>query len=156
QHHSLVDRKGPAAHPARHQLGDVGVDGDDLDADSDPGDEAPQQEAARRGLARHDDGRCAVEQQRVSEDGLAPVTIGEEAEAEGADEQAGESRRDEGADAGEAEEGLRRRGHQPAAREARRDIAGEEQIVDFEATAEREQNHQPPDIAGRRQRLEPS
>ncbi|MGY4228238.1 hypothetical protein ACVMIH_005599 [Bradyrhizobium sp. USDA 4503] len=39
---------------------------------------------------------------------------------------------------GEAEERLRRRGHQSAAGKARRDIAGKEQVVDFEAAAERE------------------
>ncbi|MHC2434307.1 hypothetical protein ACVMB0_001682 [Bradyrhizobium sp. USDA 4451] len=82
--------------------------------------------------------------------------IGEKAEAEGADEQAGKGRRDEGADPGKAEEGLRRRGHQPAAGEARRDVTCEEQVVDLKAAAEREQDHQPPDITGRRQRLEPS
>ena len=47
EHHRLVDREGAAAHPARHQFGDVGVDGDDLDADADAGDEAPQQHARR-------------------------------------------------------------------------------------------------------------
>ena len=56
EHDGLIDRKGAAAHPARHQFGDIGVDGDDLDADADPGDEAPQQQAAGGGLARHHHG----------------------------------------------------------------------------------------------------
>lgn len=155
EHDRLIHRKGASTHPARHQLGDVGIDGDDLDADADPGEEAPEQQAFRRGLAGHDHRRRAVAEQRTSEDRAAAKTVGEEAEEEGADEQAGEGCSDEGADAGEAEEGRCRRGEQSAAAEPRRDIAGQEQIVDLETAAEREQDNEPPDIRRRRHRLEP-
>jgi hypothetical protein len=55
-----------------------------------------------------------------------------------------------------AEEGLRRRGQQSAAIEARRDVAGQKQIVDFEAAAERQQDHQAPHIRGSGQAFEPA
>src|ERR1019366_6233876 len=47
---------------------------------------------------------------------------------------------------GKAEKGLGLGGQQAAAVKARRDIAGEEQIIDLEAAAEREQDHQAPQM----------
>ncbi len=156
EHDRLVHRKGASTNPARHQLGDVGIDGDDLDADADAGEEAPEQQAFRRGLAGHDHGCRGIAEQRIGEDRAAAKTVGEEAEEEGADEQAGKGRGDEGADAGEAEEGRCRRREQSAAAQTRRDVAGQEQIVDLETAAEREQDDEPPDIGRPRHRLEPS
>jgi hypothetical protein len=43
----LIDGKSPAANRLGHQLADVGVDGDQLDADADAGNEAPQQGCRR-------------------------------------------------------------------------------------------------------------
>src|SRR3954447_25337174 len=50
---------------------------------------------------------------------------------------------------------LGRSGQQPAAVQARGDIAGKKQIVDFEAAAERQQDYQTPKIRRRRQVFEP-
>ena len=150
EHHGLIDCEGTAAHPAWHQLGDIGVDGDDLDADADPGKEAPQQQAAGGSLERHDHRGCTVGEQGPGEDRAPAEAVGEKAEEEGADEQSGECRRDECADAGEAEEGVRGGRQQFAAAKARRDIAGEKQVVDLKAAAERQQDHKPPQVRGRR------
>jgi hypothetical protein len=69
------------------------------------------------------------------EDRAAAVTVGEMAEEDGADEQAGEQREHEGADAGDAigaedvEDAERFRLEVARADQARRDIGGEEQVV---------------------------
>jgi hypothetical protein len=54
----------------------------------------------------------------------------------------------------ESEKRLGRRGQQAAAVQAGCDIAGQEKIVDFKAAAEGEQDHQPPEMGGRRQVLQ--
>jgi hypothetical protein len=82
--------------------------------------------------------------------------VGEETQEERADEQSGEGRRDKGADSGKAEKGLRGRGQKPAAVQPRRDIAGEEQIIDFETAAERQQNDEAPGIGRGGQAFEPA
>jgi hypothetical protein len=41
----LIVGEGPPAMRRRHQLGNIGVDGDQLDPDTDAGDEAPQIDA---------------------------------------------------------------------------------------------------------------
>ena len=91
----LVVGEGAAADVLGHQLGDVGVDGDQLDADADAGDQAPEADAEAAGLERHDQRGGAVEQQREGEDRAPAVFVGDEAEDEGADEQAGEGGGDE-------------------------------------------------------------
>ena len=149
EHHGLVDRERAAAHPARHELGDIGVDGDDLDADADPGKEAPQQHAAGGGLERHDHRRRAIGEQRPGEDRAAAEPVGEEAEEERSDEQSGKRRRNERADAGEAEERVAWWRSKLAAGQPRRDIAGQEQVVDLETAAKRQQDHEPPEITRR-------
>ena len=151
----MIDGEGAAPHPARHQFGDIRIDGDDLDADADPGDEAPQQYAIRRGLAGHHHRGRAIAEQREGEDGAAAEFVGEEAEEERADEQSGKGRGDKGADPGKAEKSLRCGCQQAAAVEARRDVAGEEEVVDLEPAAERQQDHQPPDIGRGGQGLQP-
>jgi hypothetical protein len=142
----LIDREGAAAHRTRHQLGDIGVDGDDLDADADPGDETPQQQAAGCALARHRHRRRGVAKQRKGEDRPPSEPVGQEAQEERAGEQSGKGRGDEGANPRKAEKRLRGRGQQPRASESRCDVAGKEQVVDLETAAERQQDHQPPQI----------
>ena len=80
EHHRPLDDEGAPAHPARHELGDVGVDGDDLDSDADPGDEPPHPHPARAGLERHDHRGRAVGKQRPGEDRAAAEPVGEKAE----------------------------------------------------------------------------
>ena len=73
-----------------------------------------------------------------------------------AGEQSGEGRGHEGTDPVEAEKRRRRRAQEPAAGEAWRDIAGEEEIGDFKAAAERQQDHEPAEIGRRRRAFEPA
>ena len=86
----------------RDQLGDVGVDRHQFDADADAGDEAPEVDGEARGLERHDRGGDRVPDQREGEDGAPAVLVGDVAQADRADEQAGEQGEHEGADAGHA------------------------------------------------------
>ena len=95
--------KALAAQDAGNQFRDVGVDRYQFHADFDAGHEAPQIDAETIGLERHDQGAGGIPQQRVSKDRPSPIAIGHVAEDDGADEQAGEQREDEGADAGDAE-----------------------------------------------------
>ena len=143
----LIVGEGAAAMRFRHQLREIGVDRDQLDADADAGDEAPEIEPEGIGLERHDDARDRVPQQRQREDRAPAEAVGGNTEQHRADEEAGEERCDEARDAGGAEQ-ARRGGRQDAARDkARRDIAGEQQIVELEEPAEREQQHAPPQRA---------
>ena len=89
----------------RDQLGDVGVDRHQLDADADAGDEAPQIDAEAGVLERHDRGGDRVPDQGEGEHGPPSVVVGDVAQADRADEQAGEQREHEGADAGHADAG---------------------------------------------------
>jgi hypothetical protein len=74
------------------------------------------------------------------------------AEEDRADEQAGEQREHEGADPGDAKrpedvENAQRFGREIAGLdEARGDVGGQEQIVELETAAQRDQRHQPPDV----------
>jgi hypothetical protein len=120
----------------RNHLADVGIDGNDLDAHPDAGDESPQQEAFGRSLAGHDDGCGRVPKKRVREDEPTPVTIGEKSKKKGTNEQAGECDRDERADSCESKEGLRRSGQYSALRESRRDVAREKQIIQLKSATQ--------------------
>jgi hypothetical protein len=147
--------KGAATHPARHQLGDIGVDGDDLDADADAGEKPPQQHAAGCGLACHRHRRRGIAEQRPGEDRAPSEPVGEKTQKEGADEQPGKGRRHKRADPRKTEKGLGRGGQQSAAGKARRDVAGKEQVIDLEPAAERQQDHQTPHIGRSWQAFEP-
>ena len=138
---------------AGDQLGDVGVDRHQLHADADAGDEAPQVDAEAGGLERHDQRAGAVPEQREGEDEAAAVGVGDPAERHGADPQAGEQREHEGARAGHlerrqnAEDAERLRGEQARLGHAGDDVGGQEQVVELEAGAERDQDDQVPDVA---------
>jgi hypothetical protein len=90
---------------------------------------------------------------RKGKDGAPSVMVGDVAEADRADEQPGEQGEHEGADAGHAKRAQNVEQAQRVGREvgrpvqARRDIGGEEQVVQLEAAAERDQRHQVPDVA---------
>src|SRR6266581_5570857 len=58
--HGLVDGEDAAAISARHQLREIGIDGDELHADAKPGNEAPKIQAESIVLERHDDARHRV------------------------------------------------------------------------------------------------
>ena len=87
--------------------------------------------------------------------------VGDVAKEDGADEQAGEQREHEGADAGDAdgaedvEHAQRFRGEVARLVQARRDVGGQEQVIQLEAAAERDQRDQVPDVLGHRQPIEP-
>jgi hypothetical protein len=86
----LIDGKSPAANRLGHELADVGIDGDQLDADADAGDEAPQQDAAARILRRHDASRQRIPEQRVGEDHAPPEFVGDGSENDRPKKQANE------------------------------------------------------------------
>ena len=151
----LVVGKGAAAERFRHELREIGVDGDELDADADTGDEAPEIEPEGIGLERHDDARHRVPQQREREDRAPAEAIGGKAEQQRAEEETGEERRDEARDAAGAEQPRRGRRQDTLRHKARRDVAGEQEIVELEEAAEREQQHAPPQRGRHRQAIEP-
>ncbi len=151
--HHLVEGEGAAAHVLGHQLGDVGVDRHQLHADADTRDQPPQAHAEPRGLERHDQGRGAVPQQRDGEDDAPAVAVRHEAEPGGADEQSGEGGGHE--QRGAAEHAQRDVGEQPRAHQPRHHVSGDEQVVELEQPAQREQRHQLPDVGRGRQAVEP-
>ena len=106
------------------------------------------------GLAGHHDVGGRVGQERPREDRPAPEPVGQPAAQQRADEQAGEQRGDEARDAAGAEQPGRGRREDPGLDEPRGDVAGEQQVVEFEEEAEAEQRHEAPDRAGRRQPVE--
>ena len=142
----LVVGERAAAMGQRHQLGDIGIDRDQLDADADAGDEAPQVDAETGGLERHDRGGDRVPDQREREDGSPAVLVGDVAKEDRADEQAGEQREHERADAGDADGGPRmlKTPSESGGEVARlvqpgSDVGGQEQVIHLEAAAERDQ-----------------
>ena len=102
-----------------------------------------------------------VPDQREGEDKAPSVSVRHPAEGHGADPKAGEQCEHESARAGHLErcqhaenaEGLR--GEQTLLRHARNDIGGEEQIVELEAGAERDQDDQVPDVPAAGEAVEP-
>ena len=121
----LIERKGAAAERFRNKLGEIGVDGDELDADAYARDEAPQIEPEGIGLERHDDARDRVPQQRQREDRAPAERVCRNAEQHSPDEQAREERGDETGNPRRAEQARRRRRQNTARHKAWRDIAGE-------------------------------
>ena len=146
---------------ARDQLRDEGVDRHQLHADADAGDEAPQVDAEAGGLERHDQRAGGVPEQGEGEDEAPAIGVGDPAEGHGAEPQAGEQREHEGAGAGHLErrqdtedaEGVGR--EQACLGHAGDDIGGQEQVVEFEAGAQRDQDNQLPHVATARQAVEP-
>ena len=87
----------------------------------------------------HDVGR-RIPEKRPGEDRPASEPVGEEAAEDRADEEAGEQRGDEARDAGRAEQ-ARGVGRQHAGLDqARRDVSGEQEVVELEEHAEAEQH----------------
>ena len=154
--HDLVEREGAAAEFLRHDLGDVGVDGHELDADAHAGKKPPQIEAQRRRLKRHHGGRRHVPKERQREDRAAPEAVGEEAQERRADEKACEKRRDESRDTVRVEEAFRGEHEDVRVHEARRDIARQEHVVEFEEAAQRQKRDARPGGGVRGQPIETS
>src|SRR5207248_8855242 len=99
--------------------------------------------------------------QRKGEDRAPAVAVGEMAEKDRADEQSGEQGEDECPYAGHpigrehAERTERFRREIARLEEARRDIGGQEKVVELKAAAERDQRDQHPDMPRHRQPVEP-
>ena len=89
----------------RDQFGHIGIDGHQLYADADAGDEPPEIDAEAGRLERHDGSGDRVPDQREGEHGAPPIVVGDVAEEDGAHEQAGEQGKHERADAGDADRG---------------------------------------------------
>ena len=145
----LVDGEGAAAQVGRHKFGKIGVDSDQFDAHADAGDEAPEVESEDIVLERHDDAGDGVPEQRVGEDGAAAEAVGDKTDERGADEESREHGGHETRDAGGAEEaGVVRQ--DAGADQAGGDIAGEEDVVELEEPAERDQRDAGPDAGWHR------
>ena len=147
----LIDRKRPPAHPLRREFAQVGADGDDLDAETDARDEPPEIEAEGVGLQRHHDVGRRIPEERPGEDRPPAVAVGEKAAKDRADEEAGEQSGDEARDAGRAKEAAGLGGQDAGFDQARRNIGGEEEVIELEEHAEAEQHDIGPDRARRRQ-----
>ena len=141
-HDALVVGEGGPALLLGHQLGQIGVDVHQLDAEADAGDEPPQIDGLRRRLKRHDQRAGGIPEQREGEDRAAAEAVGEPAESERADEHPGEQRGDEAGEALQVEQALRGRLEQPGFEHAERDVGREEQIVELEPAAERKERDQ--------------
>ena len=140
-----------AAPFAWHQFGQVGIDGDELDADADAREKAPEHQADIAGLQRHDEGRDAVPDQRVGEDGAPAEIVGQRSQPLGADEHADEGRRDEARIAVDVKEPLGGRDHEPRLVEAGCDERDQTIVEDVEEGAERQQDDAATYIGRRRQ-----
>ncbi len=75
----------------------------------------------------------------------ASETVGHEADERGPDEESGEHGGDESGDAGGAEQAGRSGRQDAGADQAGSDVAGEEEVVEFEESAEGDQGHARPD-----------
>lgn len=117
---------------------------DQLHANADAGHESPEVQAEDIVLECHYDAGRGVPEQRVSEDGAAAEAIGEEADERGPDEQAGKHGRDEAGDASGLEESVGGGGEDAGSDQAGCDVAGEEQVVELEKAAERDEHDMGP------------
>ena len=129
-----------AASLPRHQFGQIGIDGDELDADADAGKKAPDHQADIAGLQRHDEGGDAVPDQRIGEDGPPAEIVGQWSQPLGADEHADEGRRDEARIAVDVEEPLGGRHHEPRLVEAGCDERDQAVVEHVEEGPERQQD----------------
>ena len=123
--HDLAESDRAAAQFPRHQLGDVSVYRDQLDADANAGDHAPQDDSVRRVLKSHLDRRGGVPQQRSCENQMASETIRHETENQRADKQSRESGGDEAGEPVEAEKRGGGAGEKSAAHQSRPDVGSE-------------------------------
>src|ERR1700722_15668806 len=96
-------------------------------------------------LAGHDNARGGVPKERISKDGAAAEAVGHKADERGPDEEPGKHGGDESRDAGGTEEAGGGGREDAGADQAGRDIAGEEQVVEFEKTAQRDESDARPD-----------
>ncbi len=135
---SLIDGEGAAAQVGRHHFREKRVYRYQLHADTDSGDEAPQVEPKDIVLESHDDARHRVPKQRVSEDGAATETVGDETDQRRSDEESREHGRDKSRDAGSGKKAGRGGRQDAGADQAWRDVAGEKDVVELEETAERD------------------
>ena len=90
-------------------------------------------------LEGHDYAGDGVPEQRVSENGAAAETVGDETDQRGSDEQPGEHGRDELSDA-------RGRRQNAGPHQSRRDVAGEEDVVELEKAPQRDQRDARPNV----------
>ena len=102
-------------------------------------------------LERHHDICGRVPEQRPGEDRPAAEAIGEKAAEKRADEEAGEQGGDEARDARRPEQTLGPGGEQTGLDQARRDIGGKQEVIEFEEHAEAQEHDDLPDRARRRQ-----
>jgi hypothetical protein len=117
----LLNGESLAAGSFRHKFGDERVDGDKLHANADPGDHAPQVDAAGGVLERHHQSGDTVPDKRIGKDGAAPEPVRGLSEEHRADEQPSEQGGNERREAGEPEQGNRRRREDLVREHARRD-----------------------------------
>ena len=157
----LVGSEGATAFTRRDQLRDVGVDRHQLDAQGNSGDKAPQIGAEAGGLEGQDQGGDRISDQRPDEDGASAEPVRGRAENDAADEQPGESCENESAGAGHAEpcqppeDAERSRGEQPGITHPGNNVGREEEIIELEHPAKRQQQDHGPHVTGRRQPIQP-
>src|SRR5882762_9899632 len=106
-------------------------------------------------LESHNHRGGGVPQQGAGEDHAPPEPIRRESEEHGTDEQPGESGGDKTGEAVKSEERRRGTGEQPASHQARPNISGKEEIVDFKASAQGKQQYQLPDVSRSGKPVEP-
>jgi hypothetical protein len=153
EHDGLIEGKRPAAHRLRHQLGEIGVDRDQFDADADACDQPPQVDAPARVLKRHHECCGAVPQHRIGEDGPPAVFVRGVSEHEGADEETEKGRGHE--QRRTLEDADLNAGKQPRLHQAGHEVTGHEEIVEFEYASERQQRNQHPHMPRTRQAIQP-
>jgi hypothetical protein len=143
--HALIERERSATDVPWHQFRDVGVDGDQLHADTDASDHAPQADAKAGALERHDQRGGAIRQHGEGEDRPPSVFVSDKPKDESSDEQAEEGRGDEQRRTREHPD--RHPGQKPSLHQSRSDVAGHEQVVELEHSTEGQQRNHQPDVA---------
>jgi hypothetical protein len=116
---------------------------------------APEIDRFRRGLKRQDEGANRIPEQREGEDRAATQTVGQPTKRQRADKHAGKARGDEAGKAVHIEQARGGRLEQTLLEQAGRHIGREEQVVEFEPGAERQQRDQLSRMPRRRQPVEP-
>lgn len=124
----------------RHQLRQIGVDCDELDADPDAGEKAPEDEAGIGRLKGHDEGGDAIPDERGRKHRAPPEIIRQRREALRPDQHPGEGRRHEARVAVDVEKALRRRHHDPGFVETGGDERDEPVVEHVEKRTQRQQH----------------
>ena len=109
KHDELIEAERAPARLRGNQLGNIGVDRHQFDADADARDEPPDDEIEAIGLKRHDRRGDGVPNQRSREHAAAPEPVGDLAERQRSHPQPGEGREDEDAEAGDSSRSPARR-----------------------------------------------